>query len=765
MNDYNFLNLSSFEFENFSRDILQEKLGVFFESFTSGQDGGIDLRATVNKNENIIVQAKRYASYSDLKSTLKSELGNVKILKPNRYIITTSVGLTPANKQEILKMFNPYIKSTEDILGKTDLNNLLGLHPKVEEKYYKLWLSSTNILNRLVHSTVYNQSKFELEEIKETLKIYVQNNSFKEALDILKDNNYIIISGIPGIGKTTLSRMLVYQLLAKDFDDFVYVSESINDAYSFYEDGKKQIFFFDDFLGRNFLETGLSMNEDSKLIKFIDKIKKSKNKIFILATREYILKQAKNTFESLNNPSLELVKCTLDLSKYTKIIKAEILYNHLFFANLPKMHLKNLIENKGYLKLIEHKSYNPRIIETFVQNQFWNDCEPKEFSKKILSFFDNPTSVWQHAFENTISKGSQIALLILSTIGTPVLLEDLRIAINSFIIANNKKYPLTIDSIEFNKIIKELESTFIITRMDSFNKIAVEFQNPSIQDFLINYIKDKNDLISDLIKSFSFVSQFFRIFTFDKSISEFNLRISLNNELLEEYVNKIISDFSLFKSSSIFRLNYENSRFSWYRNENFIYSFLNQILIELDNSANKKLYEFVIEEFQRNIEPKLNSYDERKSYIKLINRIDKEDITIESEYLINSFAKQVNSVDSLKDFSKLQSIFSVEYQEFVTNPKFENKIDEIIENEINGTEINQYENLIDELKEIEKEFGYSLDDEINSLTEKHAELMEEIDRKMEKQDHDYSFEAQEYEEEMEKEEQFISNLFDGLTDE
>jgi len=301
--------------------------------------------------------------------------------------------------------------------------------------------------------------------------------------------------------------------------------------------------------------------------------------------------------------------------------------------------------------------------------------------------------------------------------------------------------------------------------MDSFNKIAVEFQNPSIQDFLINYIKDKNDLISDLIKSFSFVSQFFRIFTFDKSISEFNLRIALNNELLEEYVNKIISDYNLFKSSYILRLNYENSIFKWYKNENFIYTFLNQILIELDNSANQILYDFVLEEFQRNIEPKLTSSNERKSYIKLLNRIDKKNIAIGSESLIKSFARQVNSIDSLKDFSKLQSLFSFEYQEFVTNSKFESKIEEVIESEINGTEINQYENLIDELKEIEKEFGFHLGNKINTLTEKHAELMDEIDRKMEKEDYDYSFEAQEYEEQMEREEQFISNLFDGLTEE
>lgn len=525
MNEYNFLNLSSFEFENFSRDILQEKTGFFFESFTSGQDGGIDLRASLNTEEDIIVQAKRYTRYNDLKSTLNKELDNVRKLNPERYILTTSVGLTPDNKDFIFELFQPFIISTEDIIGRDDLNNLLGIYPKVEEKYYKLWLSSTNILNKLINSTVYNQSKFELDEIRESLKVYVQNESFNEAIGILKKNNYVIISGIPGIGKTTLSRMLVYRLLAEDFDDFVYVADSINDAYSYYEDGKKQVFFFDDFLGKNFLETGLKMNEDSKLIKFIDRIKHSKNKLFILATREYILKQAKNSFESLNTPSLELVKCTLDLSKYTKIIRAEILFNHLFFAKIPLSHLRNLIETKSYVRLIDHKSYNPRIIETFVKNQFWENCEPKDFSRSLISFFNNPTSVWLHAFENTISKGSQITLLILSTLGTPVLLEDLRISINSFITANIKKYPLTIDSIEFRKIIKELESTFISTKMDSNNKIAVEFQNPSIQDFLINYIDGKNALIIDLIKSFSFVSQFFRIFTFDQVKKEYNKRI------------------------------------------------------------------------------------------------------------------------------------------------------------------------------------------------------------------------------------------------
>ena len=90
---------------------------------------------------------------------------------------------------------------------------------------------------------------------------------------------------------------------------------------------------------------------------------------------------------------------------------------------------------------------------------------------------------------------------------------------------------------------------------------------------------------------------------------------------------------------------------------------------------------------------------------------------------------------------------------------------EVVECEIDSNEVSQYEQLIDELKELEMEFDYSLDEEINNLSEKHSDFMDEIDRKMEKEDMDYSYEAQEYEETMEREEQFISNLFDGLAEE
>ena len=100
---------------------------MFIESFTEGRDGGIDFRYVLSKDKLSVIQVKRYSSYQSLLSVLKKEVIKVKKLSPNRYYICTSVGLTPDNKLEIQSIFGEDILNTQDILGKDDLNNLLGL--------------------------------------------------------------------------------------------------------------------------------------------------------------------------------------------------------------------------------------------------------------------------------------------------------------------------------------------------------------------------------------------------------------------------------------------------------------------------------------------------------------------------------------------------------------------------------------------------------------------------------------------------------------
>lgn len=719
MNNYDFLILSPNEFENLTRDLLQKKLDKFIESFTSGRDGGIDLRCARNQDKTIIIQAKRYKDLSSLMTNLKKEVKKAKDIKPDRYIVSTTVGLTPDNKTEILNLFFPYILNTEDILGKDDLNNLISLYKEIELKYYKLWLSSTNILEKVLHSKIFNQSAFELEEIREQVRLYVQNDSFNVGIEILKEHRYVIISGIPGIGKTTLARVLTLYLLSNDFDEFVYLNDSIDDGYEYFQDGKKQVFFFDDFLGKNFFESKLHPNVDNKIIKFIDKIKKSPDKILILATREYILNQAISTFEAFKLNNIEIAKCILDLSTYTNIIKAQILYNHLFFADVPKEHLADLVGVEKHSEIVTHSNYNPRVIETIIIRRIWESCEPNQFSAAIKSYFDNPESVWLYAFENSLNKFSQYTLLVLLTMGTPVKIEDLEEALIEFLKINQYKFQIPFDSILFNRSLRELENTFIKTQKDSYNTIAVQYQNPSIQDFLVNYLRDKKDLINCLINATIFQEQFFNIFTtHSEDENTLKKKIYIDEELSIIAFNRIKNGLLPFKNCRATRYKYTNiDNFSWGVNSDTKYQFLNKIQFELGNKS-KEIELFVKNEFIPIIYLDDLSYSEQNAYFKLLTTIDLKDVEHNEEKLLDSFLNEVHWLDNLDLFSKFGDLYPTTFKDTITNITFVEKVEKLVKEELKKVEDSDMDSLKIQIESLETEYNLDLNEYVSELTER-----------------------------------------------
>lgn len=760
MTTYDFLILSPSEFEYFSRDLLQKKLNVFIESFTSGKDGGIDLRYASDKNKTIIIQSKRVNNFSNLISQLKKEQEKVKALKPARYVITTTVGLTPHNKDQILKLFSPHISAPEDILGKEDLNNLLSQYSEIEHKYFKLWISSTNILEKFLHSKIYNQSQFEISEIKEHVRLYVQNESFNEALKILSQNKYVIISGIPGIGKTTLSRILVLFLLSQGYEEFIYLSDSIDDGYTFFLDDKKQIFFFDDFLGQNFFDRKQVPNEDNKIVKFIQAIKKANNKVLILATREYILNQAKSAYEAFHIHNIEIAKCTLDLSSYTNLIKAQIIHNHLFFAGVPNRHLLNLVKNKNYIQLVNHKNYNPRIIETIINRKIWEHCKPGDFTKVFKSFFDNPQSVWTHAFENSLDKYAQNVLFVLLTTGSPALLGDLESAIKEFYKVNNFKYYITHDSIKFNRSLRELENTFIKTIKDSESGIVVDFQNPSIRDFLINYLIGKNDIISNILSSAIFTEQFFTAFTGKIETNEYaRFKILLDKEQIETAVSRISHIFSKLKSSYVFRLTEDgNDEFRWWRSNNFIYTFLKRIYDEysFSNSIAKDL---VYEKFQGLVY--MNTYppDEQRSYVYLLSNLDLTKLEFNEENLIDSFLVNISFLDGVEIFAELKQLFPSTFRELLTDQKLFNKVETLIHNEIERVKDSEIHSVKSQIETIGNTLDFDYSETIFSLEAREQAYEDALDAQLENKMHDFE---SKFEDKVDNEEEAIDEIFRSL---
>ena len=59
----------------------------------------------------------------------------------------------------------------QDIYGRDDINNLLGLFPTVERQHFKLWLSSTTVLEDVLHSRIINQTRITLQEIADKARL------------------------------------------------------------------------------------------------------------------------------------------------------------------------------------------------------------------------------------------------------------------------------------------------------------------------------------------------------------------------------------------------------------------------------------------------------------------------------------------------------------------------------------------------------------------------------------------------------------------
>ncbi len=486
MPNYRFSEISPFEFEELCRDLLQVELGLSLEMFAPGPDEGIDIRyagPVDGESCTLVAQCKRWAEddYTGLLSQLKRiELSKIRKLAPKRYILMTSVKLTPHRKEEIIEALHPWIKSSADVYGKQDISGLLARHTEVERRHIKLWLTSTEALDALLNSDIFNRSDDVLERAKRQLRLWVNNASARRASDILKSSHVCIISGAPGIGKTMLAHVLLAGYAHLNYQQIA-ISGDVSEAERAWRTDIKQVFLFDDFLGRvTYGELRLQTNAESRLAAFLERVRSSDNKRFILTTREYILSEAIQRYERLTEIDLATTKSIVSLEDYTNLIRGQILYNHLFFSELPQNLKTALLSGKKYWDVIRHRNYNPRVIDHAVRLQNVDALSPGEFVSKLFAALENPTALWDSIFKN-LSEMARHILRAIASLPTSVLLEDLRYAVQGMA-------PKDFDPGKFMDSVSTIEGTFIDIKeakpgTDSPERL-VAIRDPSVRDFL-----------------------------------------------------------------------------------------------------------------------------------------------------------------------------------------------------------------------------------------------------------------------------------------
>lgn len=561
MNEYDFIKLNDKEFESLSVDLLSKIENNRIERFKPGKDGGVDGRFFTTKGSEVVVQCKHWVR-SGLQALIRhlknEELNKIKKLNPSRYILVTSIELSRNNKRIIKKILSPFVIAENDILGREDLNDLLSQYTEIEQKHYKLWLSSINVLRSLLNNAIVGRSSFKLEKIRDFTPRYVLTTNHDQAVQKLDSIHTVIITGDPGVGKTTLADHLCLYYALKGFE-LCYIEDSISEAESAYHPEKKQIFYFDDFLGRNFLEA-LNRHEDSHVINFIKRIRNDKYKRFILTSRTTILNQGKRLSDLFLIENVDRNEFEIKISSLSNFDKAKILYNHIWFSDLSEQFVEKLYFNKRYKKIIKHHNFNPRLISFITDTHKLSKVTSSEYWPFIHSTLENPTDIWTHLFDNQIDEFSRLIVCLVVYNGKKIEEQDLKESFSQLV--NNKKNLSKLELIDINSYLKIIVGSLLNRLITKQGKVVYDLFNPSVGDFVLRKYSGDQASISGVMYSLNTIeslvslnnlikNKFVAPVTYNEVIrmlllrkietkhndSSFDYKIFLLNLAIREYVN------------------------------------------------------------------------------------------------------------------------------------------------------------------------------------------------------------------------------------
>jgi Restriction endonuclease len=541
--------LSDIEFERLVADLLAAEMGASYERFGVGPDGGIDLRR--NGEEGVeVVQCKHYSrsSFSQLCAAAEREAAKLKRLDPapERYRFVTSQSLTVGKKGKLMDALGGWIEDPALIWGAETIEDLLDIHPDVERRHVKLWLTSSAQLERLLNAATQNRSNDLIERVTYALPRYVHTGRFFDAQEMLEKEGVCLVAGEPGIGKTTLAQMLLLDSAGRGFEA-LHVSQDIGEAWEALAD-RPQAFYYDDFLGR--VGLGLGKNEDQRLVDLIARAHRNPHQTrLILTTREYILRGAVQLYESLDRAELDHKRFLLALPDYSRYERGLVLYNHLYHSEVMKdSWIAKLVDSEAYIKIVDHKNYSPRLIEFITGHTKPRELEriDGDWLKFAFESLDHPAEIWKRAFEIDLTDLQRAMVLCLVSFGGPVDVEDLRAAVRGHCTAAG----LSFSDSEFDRSLDVLELSFL-----SFGRAGqvptADVANPSISDFVLNRLSFDARLLASLLDGATFFIQPLQLILVASKGSSEGIEERLSVLLREERERLARSLMATFKSPEI----------------------------------------------------------------------------------------------------------------------------------------------------------------------------------------------------------------------
>ncbi len=567
--------------------------------------------------------------------------------------------LSASEYEKIRALFLAYIRQNQDLLDANSLNSLLA-EPEyhwIEKNFTALWIPDGAILEeflqKIIHRGTRSRNTWEQRKAIEACKTFVQTGIYNEARTMLENNHTVVISGQPGMGKSTIARVLALDFrTAGGYEGvgWVNILEEMENEWE--EGGRKQVFILDDFWGAVF-HRQRDRKENYRLEELIFQMKREDGKRLIITAREYIVQQ-----ELFLNPELEdpirSLKMECVLREYTDAEKARILFAHLRVSDLEMEYVQSIYSYCN--RLVQNISYSPRVIEQFIKEVPCENDTPREYAEELLLWMEYPEKMWEGVFRE-LSEEAKIIAAIVAISYTPISVTDIRNTYSRYI----QRFGGSSAPKSFENCIAELEETVLFTYLDEeLGEIWLDFENPSILDFLLFYISQNREFyIPRLTESSIFYNQLLMLLEHfhgsDEALNQMVERRCVEGfyELpmkLEDYGERELGEELFEQGSAWAGRAFHCMRVAESRPGGYVWEFIREFVESFfDHMEENKLFDGV---------------DEMMDFVGLVGVCEEKGMHFDRRRLMESYWNHCRGCRDYEGFSHFQKVYPEIYGEW-----------------------------------------------------------------------------------------------------
>jgi len=272
-------------------------------------------------------------------------------------------------------------------------------------------------------------------------------------------------------------------------------ARQIEELESLYQDDAKQIFYFDDFLGSNFLAV-LNRHEDSHIVGFIQRVSKDKNKRFILTSRSTVLNRGKTLTDRFKLAKLEQHELEIEVKSLSEIDKARILHSRMWFSSLPREYLEVIVAKQKYWAIIRHQNFNPRLIAFITDPSRFAGVMPSDYWSYIEKTLQNPIDVWDHVFNSQLTDWSRLTVLLVVFAGGSI--DERRLLRCYESLSSDALVRNYVGDADFDMGMRVLVGSVLNRRVEG-GDVTLTMFNPSVADYVLRKTSNSALKLSSLM--------------------------------------------------------------------------------------------------------------------------------------------------------------------------------------------------------------------------------------------------------------------------